>query len=1726
MVLVAVCAALPLWLGLAQVHSASSVLASPPTTPPTPSVLIDTPDEVLIGEDFSFEVKFKNNPNSVTGYGPYIELYLPAKGADSNAASANRCDGISFKSAVALFTTPASAPLPPTYDSGLSTNAANLDCAKAYTLPFPGMTPVPQTPSGDYQLVVLELPFGSFEASQPEIVVRVTAHLSDFADQVTTTAGTPLQIFARGGFRYGADALNNHPADPLKESVVVSDPTRPTVLKLKKIVNAPEDETATGPNFLRKYTITADIANLQKIDNLKIQDFLPNNVQYQGMVNVKIGTTTATFGTSCTGVDYHLTQQPSILAAQNPPNNDLEVSFCHQIIGTPAAADITVTFGFYVPEMDANTQTVLPTNCSPVASVNDVKAEGDWTPNDPRDLPMFHISSDLTPQDHILSDKCIAIQKSVAMAIDTSPAGLSPNDTVMYTLQFQISDYKTIGSLVVNDYLSNGQTLTGPVTLTVSDQFGMKSGVIPAPFITQSADPQGTVNFCPAVLRLPPNAPNGTLLTFNISAAMVAIPAFTAPRLNAGIVTGGYAAGPNPPHNPAIGTITFRAQVGDVFQLPVSPGDKYVDKDDPVDNCVRISGKVYQNVLRPNPMIPNAVVAGAKDDSNTAMLLIGDTLNKTVYAVKRANALGVYNPICGPPTGLGGTSCSNFPNAPQEVRPGDQVTYRIEKVIPSSDAENLVIEDWLPQPTYAVAGVSFANTLCSGLPGPGNSCLGPTDTLHSLPVNPTVIPHPMTNSITFNYGTFFDTTSANQTRKIDLLFTYKVTNTPFADGLFLTNEAQECETNTFGASFCQVSIAQVNVRQPNLRVEKGVIAVGNPDGTFTPRQGPTTATLSTAQSPRSTTTFGLNGISGLINSADLAASPGFVNDDLSNVDANDIVVFAITIENLGGSPAYDAKIEEIIPSNAGAPSCFTIVPNSYHVQRGDGTVVNPLLYNLVSSTNGLGFTLTTSNPLVPIPAYNATSGSNIVVVTFQATMLPNIMPGCCDNEVDLLHYASQPGGPDFVAAGFTTPFQDFAKVCVNVGPGKCVTNTSEAHTIPNSSVSSTPNAAIGEIIRYQLRTRIPEGFSTFMTLTDNLPTGMTYQNDGTSKIAIVSDGGLTVNGAGLSGPGLIVPGTSSGCGAVTPTFTVPPSSILGGPSFTPGGAPSFYLGIVTNHDNDLNDEYVIVEFNALVNNLPQNVVGSPNQNGATLSNTYDVFIGKTIQGVTKLPVATSNLSDIKVVEPHLQLTKTASPANVLPGGIVTYTVTATNNGTADAFDVVLTDPLPAGLTFVGGSITANSGCAAPVVSGTSVIVPQIIPGCTVTVTFKAQVYAHCPFDIVNTALADYTSLRANGTASGVGNTTGSITPGASGATDGERKYQASATAVITCNQSFGSLTVNKQIMSPPGMNPPATAVFPVTVSCQPSGYNQTLNLTPSVLTQTFTNIPIGSTCTVTEGPLPAPISNPVCAAMGWSPPVYTPSQTVVITSSAQTVTILNRFGCTIACASPPAGMVGWWPMNVQSNQIHDIAGFDNVGSAQAYQTVNGYVFGQGLGALYFNTTPPSVVSVPSHPELDFVNGDFSIDAWVSIISGGPTAIHPIVDKFNAPAGPGYAFYVRNKHLELNLNGTTFVSTGPPMIPAVNPQGNSGPWYHVAVTVQRNPGRVIFYLNGGQVGSYPATVGPVVNNLPLWIGGTRIAANRLELSVDELELFSRVVSQTEFQTIFNSGSLGKCRQGIP
>src|SRR5262249_37647992 len=123
------------------------------------------------------------------------------------------------------------------------------------------------------------------------------------------------------------------------------------------------------------------------------------------------------------------------------------------------------------------------------------------------------------------------------------------------------------------------------------------------------------------------------------------------------------------------------------------------------------------------------------------------------------------------------------------------------------------------------------------------------------------------------------------------------------------------------------------------------------------------------------------------------------------------------------------------------------------------------------------------------------------------------------------------------------------------------------------------------------------------------------------------------------------------------------------------------------------------------------------------------------------------------------------------------TLSYTNTGTANAYDVVIQDPLPSFLTISTTIAVSPSSCTKQVTSNTIVVTcPVISPGSSVQVQFSVRGIQLCS-PLTNTATLTYTSLPGlHGT---MPNTTGSFPPGASGAPRGERVYQSSASVTTT-----------------------------------------------------------------------------------------------------------------------------------------------------------------------------------------------------------------------------------------------------------------------------------------------------------------------------------------------------------
>ncbi len=461
-----------------------------------------------------------------------------------------------------------------------------------------------------------------------------------------------------------------------------------------------------------------------------------------------------------------------------------------------------------------------------------------------------------------------------------------------------------------------------------------------------------------------------------------------------------------------------------------------------------------------------------------------------------------------------------------------------------------------------------------------------------------------------------------------------------------------------------------------------------------------------------------------------------------------------------------------------------------------------------------------------------------VSLTYTAELTAAVSPGTTIVNTIVLTYTSLPGtnGTTPNPTGSTTPGvpgaadgerigtgvapntyrgTDTATVTVFSTPVKSIIDTSEAHT---GVVTGLERLAIGEIVRYRLVYRIAEGMAANFRLEDDLPAGLLFLDDNTAMAALVSNG-AGLSSSTLAGAGLIVSGNETTVAGIRPTFVLPDNAVSSDATnpnldtYVAGAGTNvfFWFGDLTNADRDVDQEFIVVEFNALVENIVGNQAYN-NVTGAstpvTLGNRYRTRIGA---GAGTLGIF-STVLNAGVVEPLIfNPVKAVTTVPGDAGDTVVYTLTATNSSAAPngaaAFEVRLTDTLNANLALQsvavvapGSTITDNSNIPGNQVD---VSLDRLNPGAAsvvITVTARVIDTAATGLQIPNSFTVTYTSLPGSGTPAGPGNTTGSITPGASGAGNGERNGTSGGvndyTATGTVNVTLSAPTVVKQAPVP------------------------------------------------------------------------------------------------------------------------------------------------------------------------------------------------------------------------------------------------------------------------------------------------------------------------------------------
>jgi RHS repeat-associated protein/fimbrial isopeptide formation D2 family protein/uncharacterized repeat protein (TIGR01451 family) len=1187
--------------------SSSSQPQSAMGAAPVPVVTIAAPAEVRVGERFDFTINFDNTSTSATGFAPYWDLILPATGKDGAGAAVD--DGITFVEAKFFGATlPAAQVFTATFDSaGQATHPFAVDNLGK---------PVIVTGTAGDQFVSVRLPFDAVAPDQPLIPVTVTALVSNQAD-----VNQALTLQARGGFARGADAADN----PTVDAIVVQSPfvtasVTPTLFTLNAGLVSGGDEVPTGINYPRQIRVTADISDGQTVTDLDFTAALPANLQYVSLDSTKAGGVT---------VSTTATSTPSLTV----PGGTLTRRFT-TVAGTTSTSDAEMIFTVYAPRLDGSSIPVLDplTGASKVTAI-DAKTSGKWVPIDTRDGPgPITVSSDLRPDDVSLTLRSLAAQQSVAVAVEKagSATGATPGDVLEYTITSQVSDYFAFNNLKLSEIISDGQRFDASFTprLAVNGNgFTMAAANFSATNFT-------VTNKFSAGDGVATDGTDGTTaLEFRVANEIASRGQATGKMLGGLVKTDGTGFLTGTGDGASTVTVTFRSIVQEDYTDAFPAANKTVKQGD----SLSANGLVFGDVLSNSTFV--ATGNQVTDDHATSIVVPRSDLTTSIYAVNGTTTL------------------------PAVLAAGDTVTYRIRYDLRSGDVQNVNLNDYLPAVFNAGTVTTFDYaTASASAPAVGTLRRGPADTFRGL--YPTITPTLATNtlngnnSLSVNYGTLTDTQSRPSV--IELLFTVAVSTNPTQDGIPITNWVRSNEQNTPAAFHTQDRISQMVLSQPAVRIRKGVIGSSNAAGVFTPSTvGPSGVTLA---APGTTTTP----FTGVIHSGNLGST---LDSNLGNVDAGDLVRFAVVVENTGRgrNGAFDVRLQDAIPTGFAIP----VGGGGANLSVRDGSGAVMAFTDLGGGYFGSGIELSDPGPTTTFPgsldpgrdpATNAqvTTGRNLAVITYDLVANDTVSPRqVAASNATLLKYAAAEGGPNFAT------LVDEASITI---AQPAITRTL---TASNQTFTTGTQLAIGEIGTYEVKVTVPEGASPTAKLVETLPAGLAF----VSLESLTTSSGLTTSKTDF------VTVLQNAKNALT-TASSPATA-------TTGRTVTLDFGTLTNA-NRVNTTPEIV---TLVTKVAAINVSGSNRGTNLVSSSDFQWTNPTAQSLSQNASATT-------VTPGLTVGVSPNPTTVDAGDTVTYTVTIANPTATNAvtgYEAVLNYPLPAKMTIVG-SPTASTG--------TNLIVPD------------------------------------------------------------------------------------------------------------------------------------------------------------------------------------------------------------------------------------------------------------------------------------------------------------------------------------------------------------------------------------------------------------------------------------
>lgn len=371
--------------------------------------------------------------------------------------------------------------------------------------------------------------------------------------------------------------------------------------------------------------------------------------------------------------------------------------------------------------------------------------------------------------------------------------------------------------------------------------------------------------------------------------------------------------------------------------------------------------------------------------------------------------------------------------------------------------------------------------------------------------------------------------------------------------------------------------------------------------------------------PAITQTASSNTVTTTINSAILTTTKSV---DKSIISVGDTVTYTTTITNTGNTPATNVTFTSAIPAST------TFIPNSFTINGIQQLGAQPALgVNIPNIAPGETVTVTFQVNVISVPPSNSIMGNDTILYSY--TVDPNGTPVTTSTSTNIV----------------TNPVLDAMITMVKSVDQTLVT--------------------LGDTITYTtVLTNSGNTNATNITFTDLIPDGTTFITD-----SVTIDG---ITQIGLN------PNTGITIGAIAPNNSIS------------------------------------IAFQVTATSTP---VQNPIANSASASYTFIADPNAPIVSRTVISNTVFTTINTASILSSKQVDKSFSRI----GDTLTYTVALTNNGNSSAQNVIFTDTMPSGTTFIANTFSINGVPQMGANPANGVDIGLITAGTTVTVSFQVTI---------------------------------------------------------------------------------------------------------------------------------------------------------------------------------------------------------------------------------------------------------------------------------------------------------------------------------------------------------------------------------------------------------------------